>query len=122
MIPGLSLIEDQISFYNMRRAGNTFNAATILNGISNLGSIDCVAYLSKGLNDTITVWEIDQDITVPENIAILVPCGVLINVQLGITITFNGPCFNQCNNWHTGPGTIVLNNKSALDSQTYPDF
>ena len=56
MIPGLTLIEDQMSFYNVRRSGSSYNAATLLAAIDDLGDTECVAYLPKGLEDTQTVW------------------------------------------------------------------
>lgn len=122
MIPAMSLIEDQMSFYNIRRSGSSYNAATILSAISDLGDIECVAYLSKGLEDSQTIWTIDQNVTVPENISILVPCGVILQVNTDITITFEGPLFNQCPIWRIGLGQVVLKQKTAINSQSYSDF
>ena len=122
MIPAMSLIEDQLSFYNVRRSGANFDASTLLLAIEDLGNIECVAYLPKGLEDEITIWLINQDVTFPANISVLIPCGVVLQVQSGITLTFEGPCFNQCANWSIGLGTIVLNSKSAINSQSYSDF
>lgn len=122
MIPGLTLIEDQISFYNVRRSGTEYNSTTLLSAIEDLGSVECVAYLSKGMEDEVTIWTIDQNVTFPENISVLIPCGVMLQINAGITITFDGPCFNQCPNWYTGLGQIVLNSKTAVNSQSYKDF
>jgi len=122
MIPALTLIEDQISFYNVRRSGTGYNSATLLSAISDLGNTECVAYLPKGMEDEVTIWTIDQNVTFPENISVLIPCGVMLNVLAGIIITFEGPCFNQCPNWHTSTGQINLNSKTAINSQSYKDF
>ena len=122
MIPAMSLIEDQLSFYNVRRSGVNFNAATILSAIQDLGDTECVAYLPKGLEDTQTVWTIDQYVVVPENISILIPCGVILQVNAGVAIVFEGPMFNQCPIWRMGLGQVVLKQKTAINSQSYRDF
>lgn len=122
MIPGLALIEDQMSFYNVRRSGNSYNAATLLASITDLGDTECVAYLPKGLTDTQTIWTIDQSINFPENISVLIPCGVIINVLSGIDIVFQGPLLTQCPIWKTGPGNAYLLQKTAINSHSYKDF
>jgi len=122
VILGLTLIEDQMSFYNVRRSGSSYNSATIIAAISDLGDTECVAYLSKGLTDTQTVWTIDQSFEVPENITVLIPCGVIVNVLAGMFISFFGPVLNQCPLWKTGPGVVNLLSKTAINSQSYSNF
>jgi len=118
----MTLIEDQISFYNVRRSGAEYNAATLLSTIADLGTIECVAYLPKGMEDDVTIWTIDQNVTFPENISVLIPCGVMLHINADVIIAFEGPCFNQCPNWYEGPGQIVLKSKTAVNSQSYSDF
>jgi hypothetical protein len=122
MIPGMTLIEDQLSVYNARRSGVDYNSDTLLKAITDLGPIETVVYLSKGMEDTRTVWLIDQDVTFPENLSVLIPCGVVVQVELGITLTFEGQLFNQCVIWHTGLGNIILNSKTAINTQSYSNF
>lgn len=122
MIPGMSLIEDQISLYNARRSGSEYNTTTLQNAIYDIGNIETVLYIPKGETDTQTVWEITTDIIFPENITVFIPCGVVLNIHAGQIVGFNGKLINQCPIWHIGSGNILLNRKTAITDQSFSDF
>ena len=122
MIPGMALIEDQMSFYNVRRSGDSYNAATLYAAIQDIGDIECVAYLPKGLTDTQTIWTIDSYIDFPENITVFIPCGVVLNILSGQQVIFRGPLLTQCPIWRSGTWQAILLKKTAINSQSYRDF
>lgn len=124
MIPALTLLEDQVSLYNARRSGVGYDALTLIEAIADIGTKEMVLYLSKELEgaSSYTVWNITQNITFPTNIAVQIPCGVVLNITSGITVTFNGACLNQCALWHVGPGSVVINARTAINTLSYRDF
>lgn len=58
------------------------------------------------LNFTPGIWEIDIDLTIPDNFTCYIHAGAVFYVATGKTLTFSGPVVRESGTWTSGPGTV----------------
>jgi hypothetical protein len=89
-------------------AGTAATAATIGTAVERIGTTSKVSMvLTPG------VWTIDQNITIPSNIGLVVPMGVDQAISTGITLAANGPYIAGPYQNISGLGTLTLGVSSA---------
>ncbi len=70
--------------YSALDYGSTLDSTTINSAISSLGAEICMLLLTQGN------WSIDSNITVPDNIELVIQQGAILTVSYGATLTING--------------------------------
>jgi hypothetical protein len=93
--------------------GTACNSTTLNAAITAIGTDELLLLLPPNdANGVACTWTISANVTVPENILVLVPTGVHIVVQGGATLTFQRePTVLNPKNWISGAGDLVINDK-----------
>jgi hypothetical protein len=84
------------------------NRATIANAIARIGSATVTFVFSPG------TWTIASNLTIPENIAVLVYPGAVFSIDSGITLTINGPLLVGNHKVFEGAGSVSTVASGAL--------
>lgn len=89
--------------------GTNYTAACINAAITAIGSVVTRLILRPG------TWDVNANVTVPANITAVIPAGCVLDVDSGITITFNGPVEADAHDWQSGSGTFTIGSPSYLN-------
>ena len=97
---------DRVDVLQVFGAGTSRTRATLANAINNIGSAVCTLQIAGG------TWTIDDNLTVPATMAVVIPAGCVLAISAGKTLTFSGPVhvdYSASNGtgWYSGSGTIV---------------
>ena len=92
--------------------GGTRTRGTIEAALSWVGSSTVPFVFDSG------TWSIDDDVTIPSNIACHIVAGCIFDVTAAKTLTFNGPVYVEEPNWLTGSGTVNTN----LGAAGFPNY
>lgn len=91
--------------------GLNYTAACINAAITAIGSVVTRLVLRPG------TWDVNANVTFPANITAVIPAGCVLDVDTGITITFNGPIEADAHDWQSGSGTFTIGSPSYLNIQ-----
>lgn len=94
-------------------SGTAFTAASINAAITAIGTNRAMLSLAPG------TWTIDAAVTIPTNITLFVPHGVILSVSAGVTLTINGHLFAGIYKIFTNAGTIV---GFSRNREVYPEW
>lgn len=104
---GQSLDQTHIDYFNPLVSGAECNNVTLQAAINAIGPDDRTLYLTATNRSKVAcTWQINANITVPENIRLLVPFGVRANIASGVTFEILGCIQADDPGWYSGPGMI----------------
>ncbi len=84
--------------------GVSLSATTINAALTAIGSTEKVLLLTPG------AWTLAANVTIPRNVTLWIPQGTTVSVNVGITLTINGPLVPDPEpTWFTGAGTVAFN-------------
>lgn len=97
--------QEHMGYVDALRYGTTRSDVTIAAALAAIGSTQTTLILSLAGDG---IWTIGSNLTIPSNIILWIPPGVVVNIATGITLTVNGPFVNFASTWQTGPGTATF--------------
>lgn len=112
-----TLLQEDVGMVNALNYGNTFDQVAVNAAISAIGSTKRVLLLAVG------TWALHTNVTVPVNITLYIPAGVIVAVDAGVTLTLATiPQYDQPY-WFTGAGTLLVTDRTwPIDVRVYGAF
>lgn len=89
---------DVLSVYG---GGTSLTRTTIADAITKVGSSNVVFDFAPG------TWTIDDDLTIPDTIGVLINAGTVFSIDSGKTLTINGKIINYSDDFTLGAGTFA---------------
>ncbi len=96
---------DSKTGYSAIDYGSSLDSTTINSAISSLGSEICMLVLTQGS------WSIDFNVTIPDNIELVIKQGAILTIAYGATLTINGALKVPDSKIFQGTGIIDFGNK-----------
>lgn len=126
MLPGFvaaqALDRTHVNYTNPLIYGATCTSATLNATITAVGVARQTLFITKTDRAKAScIWTISANVTTSINTTVYIPSGVVISVNSGITVTFNGPVIVDELNALSGVGSFVFNHPDSFGQSSYID-
>ena len=95
-------INDVVDVLSVYGDGTDYTRGTINDAVNSVGSTECTFLFSPG------TWDVDGNITIPNNISVFVAAGAVFDISSGITLTIAGKFTPAGKTYTSGTGTLSL--------------